>query len=764
MAHIEVLRSGVASERISLEQLDSRILEPWQESGRHVGRPTLRSEAATKVTGAARYSGDVRLPGQLYAAVLRSPLPHAAIGRIETSGAERMPGVHAVLSSRNAPDIAWRRCRLFDSHLRFVGDEVAAVAAISPQAARDALAKIEVDYRPLPWAIDAESAEADDAPAIFDDGNRAQAPDRYQRGEVDRGFAEADVVVDLVFSTQAALHNAMEPHGCTALWEGDTLTLWESTQGIYQIRDDVARHLGLPASRVRVISEHMGGGFGAKLVMWKHSLIAALLAREAGRPVQLMLDRRAENLAAGNRNPTRQHVRLGARRDGTLTAIEAISVAAIGANAVGGESSNVVGIYQRLYRCPNVRTEQRALHTNTGPSCAFRAPGYVEGAFGLESAMDALARELEMDPLELRLANYAGEDQTRGIPYSAPEGLRACYERAWEAFRSSDAPHLRLERQGRRRGIGMAAHEWGGGGHPPAHAWAKLNGDATLDLVIGTQDIGTGTRTALGQIAAEELGIEPDRVAVHLGDTATGPFAPQSGGSATLATTGPAVRAAVADLGARLVDAAARLYDQDPNELRREAGRVVHAAGRAGPWPLEAIAEACAPHMLTGEGLRSDNPKDLSVRTFGVQIAEVTVDPATGAVTVERIVAAHDCGRIVNPRLVESQIAGGITQGIGFALLEERLMDAARGAPVNANLEDYHVPTLADVPEIQQAPPGDPDHLANATAAKGIGEPPMIPVAPAIANAIYDAVGVRVTQTPITRARLLAALAAAGGA
>jgi len=263
-----------------------------------------------------------------------------------------------------------------------------------------------------------------------------------------------------------------------------------------------------------------------------------------------MLDREAENLAAGNRNPTRQHVRLGARRDGTLTAIEMTSVAAIGANAVGGESSNVAGIYQRLYRCPNVRTEQRAVHTHTGPSCAFRAPGYVEGAFGLESAMDALARELAMDPLELRLANYTGRDQVRNLPYSAPEGLRRCYERAWEAFRSPDAPHLQLDRPGLVRGVGMAAHEWGGGGHPPAHAWAKLNSDATLDVVIGTQDIGTGTRTALCQIAAEELGIGLDRVNLRLGDTATGPFAPQSGGSATLATTGPAVRAAVADLGA----------------------------------------------------------------------------------------------------------------------------------------------------------------------------------------------------------------------
>lgn len=763
MGHIDTLRGTGGPSPVSFEDFDSRLLPAWETLRGPAGRPCPRVEAAAKVTGCARYSGDRHLPGQLYGAILRSPIPHGEVEHLDASRARALPGVHAVLCHHDAPALRWRKCLLFDPRVRFVGDEVAAVAAETPQQAADALRLIDVRYRPLPFVLDADRALADGAPRIHADGNLAEEPKRYARGDVERGFAEADVVMDLVFTTQAALHNSLESHGCTARWENGSLTLWESTQGIHQIRADVARHLELSDNRVRVITEHMGGGFGAKLVMWKHSLIAALLARRSNRPVQLMLDRTAENLAAGNRNPTRQHVRLGAKRDGRLTAIEVTAVAAIGANAVSGESSNVTGVYQRLYRCANVRTEQLAVHTNTGPSCAFRAPGYVEGVFGLESAMDALARELALDPMALRLANYTERDQVRDLLYSAPDGLRGCHARAASAARSPDAPHLKLEAQAVRRGVGIAAHEWGGGGSPPAYAWAKLNADGTLDVVMGVQDIGTGTRTGLTQIAAEELGIDLARVTVHIGDTATGPFAPQSGGSATLATLGPAVRAAVADLGARAVDAAARLHDQDVTALCRERGRIVRSDGTA-EWRLEQIAEALAPQMLTGAGLRSGNPPERSVRTFGVQIAEVAVNVRTGEVVVERLVAAHDCGRVINPKLVASQILGGVTQGVGFALFEERLVDEATGVPLNANLEDYHVPTQADAPAVVVAPGDRPDTAANAIGAKGIGEPPMIPVAPAIANAVYDAVGVRITELPLTRARVLAALARAGEA
>jgi CO/xanthine dehydrogenase Mo-binding subunit len=651
-----------------------------------------RIEGPDKVSGRARYACDVRLPGQLYARVLRSPLPHARLSRIDTGPAERLPGVHAVLSSADAPDISWYdESRLFDRTLRFIGDEVAAVAAETEEIADDALRLIAVEYEPLPFTTG------------LDDGHRGEAQVKT-RGDAGRGLREADVVIDQTYSTQSALHNALEPHGCTAAWEGETLVLYESTQGIFAVRDEVAEKLGLPKTRVRVITEHMGGGFGAKQIAWKHSVIAALLAKDARRPVQLMLEREAENLAVGNRNATRQHVRLGAKRDGTLTAIDVQALVQVGAYTPGGEDSDVIGTYQTLYRCPNVRAEQVPVRTNTGPAVAFRAPGHAEANFALESAMDELARALSMDPIELRLGNYATEDQSEGKPYTSPDSLRRCYSLVREKIANASTP-----RNGKRRGIGFAAHDWAGGaGWPPAQVRVE-RGPGGARVFTGAQDIGTGTRTALCQIAAEVLGLPLERVSIALGDTAENLYAPASAGSATLATLGPAVRMAAA--------------------AAKERGR--------------------------GEGQRVDNPEDRSIRTCGAQCAEVEVDTETGEVRVLRVAAAHDCGRIINPVLVESQVIGAITQALGYALSEERVVDAARGLVLNANLEEYKVQTVADLAEILNATASMPDWEANDTGAKGIGEPPIIPTAAAVANAIFDAVGVRIRDLPCKRERLL---------
>lgn len=652
-----------------------------------------RIEGPEKVTGRARYACDVRLPGQLHARVLRSPLPHARITRIDTARAERLPGVHAVLSSANAPGIAWyEESRLFDRTLRFVGDEVAAVAAESEEAAEDALRLVDVEYEALPFSVG------------LDDGARGE-PQLERRGELERGLREADVVIDATYTTQTALHNALEPHGCTAAWENDSLVLYESTQGIFAVRDEVAEKLGMPKERVRVITQHMGGGFGAKQIAWKHSVIAALLARRAGRPVQLMLDREAENLAAGNRNATRQRVRLGAKRDGRLCAIDVQVLVQAGAYQVGGEDSDVIGTYQTLYRCPNLRVEQVGVRTHTGPAVAFRAPGHAEATFALESAMDELARALAMDPIELRLRNYATEDQTDGKPYTSVDSLRRCYEQVSAAFHW---PQRRMGHGAKRRGIGFAAHDWAGGsGWPPAEARVEFAG-GTARVITATQDIGTGTRTALCQIAAEALGIAPERVSIVLGDTREGLYSPTSAGSATLATLGPAVRMAAS--------------------RAKEAG--------------------------SGQGSRGKNPAGKSIRTCGAQCVEVEVDTETGEVRVLRVAAAHDCGRLINPVLAESQVIGGITQGLGYALSEERIVDA-RGLVLNANLEEYKIPTAADLAELVNATQSMPDWEANPTGAKGIGEPPLIPTAAAVANAIFDATGVRVRDLPCKRERLL---------
>jgi xanthine dehydrogenase YagR molybdenum-binding subunit len=737
-----------------------------------VGKPLPRVEGDLKVTGRAEFAYDVRRSGQIYAKVLRSPHPHARITRIDTSKAETLNGVRAVMSKASGPNPSWfQDTYLFEETVRFVGEEVAAVAADSEEIAEDALRLIEVEYEILPFVVDPEAALKPDAPKLHKDGNLAGEPKESERGDVAASLGQADVVIEQTFVTQAALHNCLEPHGCTATWEGDRLTIWDSTQSIFDVRQTVAEKLGLPEHKVRVIKQFMGGGFGSKQIAWKHTAIAALLSKQSGRPVQLMLDREAENLASGNRNPTRQRVRLGAKQDGTLVFVECEAIMAVGAFMVGGEASDVAGAYQTLYKCPNVKTRQTAVFTNTGPAVAFRAPGYVEGAFALESTMDELARALKMDPILLRLKNYSEIDQTADQPYTAPQALRRCYEAVaersgWHAARTGQTESGAKQASGRkRRGIGFAAHDWiGGAGHPPGYAWVKLNEDGSADVVTGTHDIGTGSRTGLLQIAAEELGLPFEKLALHLGDTAYGPYAPVSSGSATQATLGPAIQAAALDAKRQLFEVAAPMLEVAAHDLELRNGSV-HVKGQ--PTKQIAVSEVLskiAPHMIQGQGSRGPNPEGKTIHTFGAQIAEVEVDIESGEVTILKIVAAHDCGRIVNPMMVDSQVVGAVTQGIGFALTEERLVDMGRGVVVNPNLEHYLVPTMLDIPEIVNCRLDLPDLEANPTGAKGIGESPLVPTAPAIANAVYDAIGVRIRQLPLSRQRVLAALAERPGA
>lgn len=760
---IERVKKRGEGEEASYTAIEGTELSPWGEGAplRVVGRPHPRVEGGAKVTGRARYTYDVRLPGQLYARVLRSPHPHARVLRVDTSRAAALPGVHAVLSAENTPDIDWyQEGKFFDRTVRFVGDEVAAVAAESEEIAEDALRLIAVVYDPLPVVGDMEAALRPGAPALHGGSNVAGEPKRYSRGDVEAGLREAEVVIGRSYTTQTALHNAFEPHGSTAVWEGDELTLYCSTQSVWAVREELAEKLGIPEHRVRVIKEHMGGGFGAKQIAWKPDALAALLAKAAGRPVQLMHDRSAENLAAGNRNATRQELRLGAQRDGTLTAIDVRITQEAGAYMTGGEASDVSGAYQTLYRCANVRTEQTALYTNAGPAVAFRAPGHVEAAFALEQAMDELARELGIDPIALRERNYADTNQQKGKPYTSPDSLRRCYEAVAELFGWSG--HQRPASDGpRRRGVGFAAHDWSAGsGHPPGYAWITLNGDGSAEVITATQDIGTGTRTGLLMVAAEELGLPMERLALRLGDTARGPYSPASAGSATQATLGPAIREAAIEVKRQLCQAAAPILEEEPERLVVQDGMVCVADQPREGVSIAEVAQRIAPAMIQGQGARGPNPEDKSIRTVGAQCVEVEVDVETGEVTVLRVAAAHDVGRIINPTMVESQVIGGVTQGIGYALTEERVVDARRGLVLNANLEEYHVPTVADIPPIALAPLDLPDVEANATGAKGVGEPPLIPTAPAIANAVFDAVGVRVRNGPLSRRHVLEALAA----
>ncbi len=770
---VKVVKTRVEIEgRIHEETVVVEREEPpaWEADRRFsvVGRPVSRVDGPERVSGAARYTADVQLPGMLYAAVLRSPHAHARIKLVDTSAAEALPGVRAVLSGSNVPDVSWRggTGKLFDDEVRFVGDEVAAVAADDPDTARDALRLIRVEYEPLPFIVDMAEAVRPGATQIHPKGNvlrdnEGREGELYTRGDVEKALASADVVVEATYRTPTALHNCLETHGAVAVWEGDELIVWESTQAIFGVRRQLARVFRMPENRVRVICEYMGGGFGSKLGLQKHTCIAALLARQTGRPVKLMLDRREENLVSGNRGQTVQHIRLGAKRDGTLVAIDLDVLYGIGIH--GTWASAVAGPAQELYSCPNVRTMVRGVRTNLGTHQAFRAPGFVEGTFALECAVDELCAKLGMDPLEFRRKNHAHKDQVSGQEYSSKH-LLECYAAAAGQLGLNPAgplpPTGSANRRGAwRRGIGMASQIWSGGGGPPAHALVRLNSDGTVEVQCGVQDIGTGTRTALSQIAAEELGVPLESVRFRLGDTGAGPFAPASGGSATIASVGPAVRAAAEDARRQLLEVAS-FFMEVPADRLEVADGFVSVEGR--PESRRSIKDVLAEigeFMITGKGFRGPNPREV-LRTWGAQFAEVEVNVDTGEVRVLRISAVHDLGRVINPMQLHSQLCGGILQGLGFALMEERVVDRRDGMVLNPNLQDYKVPTIADMPEMIVSALDRPDLLANHIGAKGSGEPPIIPTAAAIANAIYNATGVRVRELPITRRRLLEALAA----
>ncbi len=738
-------------------------LTPWSanDSLEKIGKPLPRVDGPERVTGAAKFTYDILLSGMLYARTLRSPYPHARIKSIEIKAAEKLPGVRAVLTHKNIPQIPLRMGQhfLLEPTLRYVGDEVAFVVADDEDIAEDALELIDVEYEELPFVIDPEAAAQPDAPKIYPTGNLLSGkPEEYLRGNLDQGFAESDVIIEARFTTQVALHNSLETHGSVCAWEGDSLTVWDSTQHIYGVRAGVAQALALPLHKVRVIKKYMGGGFGSKNGAGKYTLLAALAAKKLGRPVKAMLTRKEENLAAGNRNDTIQYWKLGAKRDGTLTAIALRSYAGIGAYSLWGTS--VSGPAKQLYACPTMQTVQYACFTNTGPMAAFRAPGYVEGTFSFEQAIDMLAEKLQMDPLKLRLKNYLDINPMSGLPYST-KGLREAYERGAKLIGWSERANFKSKTSSKRRGFGMASQIWGGGGGPPAYALCKINNDGSAIIVTGTQDIGTGTKTVLAQIAAEELGFPMERVSVEIGDTQDGVYSPLSAGSMTLPSVGPAVRVAANDAKEQLLNIASQVLERNKEELQMRNGQI-YVIGQDKPVELkEVLAMKLQNFMIVGKGARGPNPEKYSVNTFGAQFADVTVDTETGEITINKIVAVHESGRVINPLTIGSQIEGGVIQGIGFALTEERIVDKSSGIVLNPNLEEYKVPTALDIPEIEHQMIDQSDPYANNLGAKGVGEPPIVPTPAAIANAVYDAIGVRITESPLTRDKILKALSSA---
>ena len=716
--------------------VEEDALEQWPAGPlATVGREATRMDGTERAGGEAMYTADLTFPGMLHAAVLRSPYSRARVPSLDLAPARDASGVRAVLGPGDVDALT--------DEPGYVGAPVAAVAADT-----DALARAAVESISVEWELEEPLVDPDEA---VEQEAFLGEPRRYERGDLDRALAEADVVVEAEYRTQVALHNCMEPHGAVCRWVGDTLEVYISTQFIWGVRSDVAQALGLPEDRVRVVCEFMGGGFGSKNGPREHTYVAAELARRTGRAVRCFNDRREENLDAGNRNATIQRLVAGARADGTLTALGGEFVNAVGFR---GFSASTSGPMQMLYACPNVRTTEYGTKLNVPPNAAFRAPGFVEGTFGLECLLDELAAKLELDPLELRRKNHADSDLLDDRPFSS-KNLLDCYRRAETHWERRHEVRARTEGPWK-RGVGLASQIWYGGGGPPSYAWVRVGGDGRVTVVTAMQDIGTGTRTAMAQIAAEELGVPLERVRVELGDSARGPYASISAGSSTTPSMGPAVRSAAADAARQILEIAAQRYDLEQRVLSIKDGNVVSANG--GSWPLEEVTCLLEEGQILGTGARGPNPTGMRVLTFGVQVAEVAVDVETGEVRVERVAAIHDVGRIINPLGARSQMEGGIIQAVGYALTEQRIDDPATGIPLTRTLDAYKVPTIADVPEIVAEFIDVPDeHLTN-LGSKGLGEPPIIPTAAAIANAIRDATGADVHSLPITREEMLRAL------
>jgi xanthine dehydrogenase YagR molybdenum-binding subunit len=731
--------------------------DPWdaQSKLRTVGRPVPRIDAVAKVTGRAKYTQDVALPGMLYGRFLRCPHPAARLRSIDVSRAKAHPGVKAVWTEK------------VGRKLHYQGEEVAAVAATSPDIAEDALRLIQVDYEQRPFVVDATKAKAPDAPLVFASdetppagggphaGGKGTAQGNMRtnvnsEGDLESAFAKAEVIVEGTYRTQVQVHSALEPHGSLARWDGDELTVWSSTQATFAVREQLAAAFKLPKNKVRVLCEYMGGGFGAKFSAGPWSIVAAKLAREARAPVKLMLTRHDEQLCAGNRPDSVQWLKLGAKRDGTLVAIHLRSYGTPGVGVgagTGGPASN-------LYKAEARRIEESDVFTNTRAAEAFRAPGHPQGCFALEQAMDELAQKLGMDPLELRKKNLQNPVQVAELDRGLTEVP------AWKNRGGKLSPAKLGSAPGGdvRRGIGMACGVWYKFYSQATQVEIEVHKDGRVEVKNGAQDIGTGTRTYMAQIAAEELGLPMEMVTVRLGDTSL-PVGPGSGGSVTTPSIAPTVRAAAYQVGQKLKELASRQL-KVPAEQVTIAEDGFRGGGKTVAW--KKVCSGILGDKLTVVASRAKDYEGLKDRMGGVQFAEVEVDMRTGVVRVLRVTVVQDFGRPLNPLTAESQINGGVIQGVSYALFEDRRLDRHTGQMVNPNLEAYKILTINDCPEIR-AVMFDVHPGFNNTGAIGLGEPPTVPTAAAVANAIADAIGARVRELPMTPDRVLAAIAEARG-
>jgi xanthine dehydrogenase YagR molybdenum-binding subunit len=706
-----------------------------------VGQPVSRVDGRQKVTGTARYAAEFDQPGQAYGVIVGSTVASGRIADIDGGLAERAPGVAAVLTHRNAPKLPYRPHKgavdpevgerlhvLQDDRVSHQGQPIALVIADTLEQAMHAATLIRITYAPDAAVTDIDRVQPIPPTQQKTDQGEGQSPDT-RRGDPEGALLSAEVKVDQTYVIPRENHNPIEMHATIAAWDGDRLTLWDKTQWVNNVADEIAAVFGVPADRVRVISPFVGGAFGSGLRTWPHVTLAALGARVVGRPVKVMLSRREMYYGVGYRPYTIQRVALGASRDGRLSAIQHDGTQETSTYEEFSEA--LLNASRFLHACPNVLTRQRLAPMNVHTPTYMRAPGEVSGVFALECAMDELAVALGMDPVELRLRNEPQQDEHKELPFSS-RSTPECYRLAAERFGWSQRnPLPRSMRDGHWSiGWGMATATYPMN-FAPASAMARLHPDGSAEVSSASSDMGPGTWTSMTQVAAETLGLPMERVKFALGDTRL-PRAPVHGGSMTMASVGSAVQAACR-----------KARDEAP--AKGGANDLLEALQRLGQ-PVEASADV-------KPGRASEQ---FSMHAFGAVFVEVAVDPDLGETRVRRIVGAYGAGRIINPKTTRSQCIGGMIGGIGMALMEHAVVDHRNGRVVNANLAEYPVPVHADAPPVMDVLFADEsDPHVNPLGVKGVGEIAMVGVAPAIANAVFHATGKRIRELPITPDKLL---------
>ena len=740
-----------------------------------IGRSTPRVDGPLKVSGVARYTSDFNFPGQLYAVPLEATIANGRVVKLDTSAAEKMPGVRAVFHRENIGKIFRsvqgqgfegicdeRRPPFEDDVVRYYGQYIALAVADTFEAAKATADAVRVTYASDTPNVESDLSADDDPEVVattFSPRERLQS----QRGDAEAAFASAPVKIDQTYVTPAETHNPIELHATTAIWDDSTLTLYDSSQGVFNYRTVLAQMFGLPQENVRVITKFVGSGFGSKLFPWTHCSLAAAAARQLGKPIKLVISRKMMFQTVGHRPRTQQRVRVGATPDGKLVSLQHDYVYDRSMLDIHHEDCGEATPFQ--YSVPNLRVTFGRARRNIGATADLRGPGAVPGLYATESAMNELADQLKIDPVRLRVINEPKIDESLGLPFSSRH-LLECFELGAEKFGwSRRIPEVgSMKRDGLILGWGMAGCAWIAARFP-ADANVQLRDDGTARVACGTQDIGTGTYTILAQLTSQKTGVPLDKVEVALGDTSL-PEGPLSGGSMVTGSVVPAVFAAADNAIASLLTIATKtraspFEKRKPDELEFEGGRVfVKADGPADGVPFAELLQRANLRMVTGSGKSEStfgNPEaKFSTHSFGCHFVEVTWRPEIAQLRVSRVVTVIDAGRIINPLAGRNQIEGGVVMGIGMALFEHTTYDPQNGAPINSNLADYVVAVNADVPPIDVHFLDFPDKEINELGARGIGEIGLAGIAAAITAAVHHATGVRVRELPVKIENLLA--------